>query len=134
MSKGRIFCVGVAVGAKRLDWAQALYKYLYNGGLEMTIVTYSYARQNLAKLMDEVERDHAPVFISRQRKRGAAVLVSEDEWSSIQETMYLLGNPENARRLRKGIAELNAGRGIEYDPAKPDVPPKPFKRDARARK
>ena len=54
---------------------------LYNNQVEniMAIVTYSYARQNLAKLMDEVEDDNAPVIISRQRKRGAAVLVSESE-------------------------------------------------------
>jgi antitoxin YefM len=98
------------------------------------IVTYSYARQNLAKLMDEVERDGAPVFISRQRKRGAAVLVSESEWSSIQETLYLLSSPENARRLRKGIADLNAGKGIVYDPATPDIPPRPLKPARKARK
>jgi|GEM_PF-183044 len=84
----------------------------------MSIVTYSYARQNLAKLMDEVERDSAPVVISRQRKRGAAILVSESEWNSIQETLYLLSSPENARQLRKGMAELNAGKWIEYDPTK----------------
>lgn len=87
----------------------------------MAIVTYSYARQNLAKLMDEVEDDNAPVIISRQRKRGAAVLVSESEWNSIQETLYLLSSPENARRLRKGIAELNAGKWIEYDPTKSET-------------
>ncbi|MGH6872777.1 MAG: type II toxin-antitoxin system Phd/YefM family antitoxin [Rhizomicrobium sp.] len=75
----------------------------------MSIVTYSYARQNLAKLMDEVERDCAPVFISRQRKRGAAVLVSEEEWSSIQETLYLLGNPVNARILREAAAAADRG-------------------------
>jgi len=45
----------------------------------MAVVNYSYARQNLAKLMDEVEQDCAPVFITRQRKRGGAVLVSLDE-------------------------------------------------------
>ena len=84
----------------------------------MAIVTYSYARQNLAKLMDEVEDDSTPIIISRQRKRGAAVFVSESEWNSIQETLYLLSSPENARQLRKGIAELNAGKWIEYDPAK----------------
>ncbi|HEY0282629.1 MAG TPA: type II toxin-antitoxin system prevent-host-death family antitoxin [Rhizomicrobium sp.] len=95
----------------------------------MNVVTYSYARQNLAKLMDEVERDRAPIHISRQRTRGAAVLVSQDEWSSIQETLYLLSNPENARLLRKGIAELDAGKGIEFDPAKSAR--KPSKRNRR---
>ena len=82
----------------------------------MTIVTYSYARQNLAKLMDEVERDRAPVFISRQRKRGAAVLLSQDDWNSMQETLHLLRSPKNATRLRKAIAELDAGKGIVREP------------------
>ena len=82
----------------------------------MSIVTYSYARQNLAKLMEEVERDRAPVFISRQRKRGAAVLVSQDDWNSMQETLHLLKSPKNAARLRKGIADLNAGRGFARQP------------------
>jgi antitoxin YefM len=82
----------------------------------MTIVTYSYARQNLAKLMEEVERDRAPVFISRQRKRGAAVLVSQDDWNSMQETLHLLRSPKNAARLRKAISDLDAGRGVMRNP------------------
>lgn len=85
----------------------------------MPVVTYSYARQNLAELLDEVERDRAPVFISRQRKRGGAYLVSQEEWDSLQETMYLLSNPANAKNLLDAIAELNAGKGIEHQVAKP---------------
>ena len=94
----------------------------------MAIVTYSYARQNLAKLMDEVERDRAPIYISRQRKRGGVVMMAQEDYDALETTLYLLSNPENARHLREGIAELNAGKGIEYDPAKPDVPPRPLKR------
>jgi len=81
----------------------------------MTVVTYSYARQNLAKLMDEVERDRAPVFISRQRKHGGVVMMSEQDYDGLETKLYLLSNPENARRLRKGIANLNAGKGVEHD-------------------
>lgn len=97
----------------------------------MSIVNYSYARQNLAKLMDEVERDCVPVFISRQRKRGAAVLVSQAEWDSIQETLYLLNNPKNAQDLRDGIAELDSGKGVEHDPIEPA---KRTRRAARAKR
>ena len=79
----------------------------------MSVVTYSYARQHLAELMDEVERDRAPVYISRQRKRGAAVLMSLEDYQAMETTLYLLSNPKNAARLRKGIAELNAGKGVE---------------------
>lgn len=85
----------------------------------MSVVTYSYARQNLARLLDEVERDRAAVFISRQRKRGGAYLVSQEEWDSLQETMYLLSNPKNAKDLLDAIAELNAGKGIEHQVAQP---------------
>jgi len=83
------------------------------------VVTYSYARQNLAKLMDEAERDSAPIFITRQRRRRAAVLLSKKEWDSIQETMYLLGSPKNAKMLREAIAEIEAGKGVERDLIRP---------------
>jgi len=86
----------------------------------MPVVTYSYARQNLAKLMDEAERDRAPIYISRQRKRGAAVLMSLEDFEAMETTMYLLSSPKNAKLLREGIAELNAGKGIKRD----IIPPK----------
>ena len=85
----------------------------------MAVVNYSFARQNLAKLMDEVEQDCAPIFITRQRKRGGAVLVSQAEWDSIQETLYLVRTPKDAQDLRDAIAELNAGKGIEHAPLNP---------------
>ena len=81
----------------------------------MTVVTYSYARQNLARLMDEIGRDHAPVYISRQRKKGAAVLMSLDDYQAMETTLYLLSNPANAKALREGIAELDAGKGVKRD-------------------
>lgn len=81
----------------------------------MSVVTYSYARQNLAKLMDEVERDRAPVYISRQSKRGAAVLMSLEDYQSMETTLHLLSSAKNAKLLRQGIAELDAGKGIEHD-------------------
>lgn len=97
----------------------------------MPVVTYSYARQNLAELLDDVERDGGPIFISRQRKRGGAYLVSQEEWDSLQETMYLLSSPANANDLLKAIAELNSGHGVEYDVAEPNTKRKPAKRARR---
>jgi len=81
----------------------------------MSIVTYSFARQNLAKLMDQVERDRAPVYISRQRKHGAAVLMSLDDYQAMETTLYLLGNPANAKLLREGIVELDARKGVKHE-------------------
>ncbi len=100
----------------------------------MAIVNYSYARQHLAELMDEVERDCAPVFITRQKKRGGAVLVSQAEWDSVQETLYLLSNPGNAKALRESIAELDEGKGVEHglvEPAKFVPRAKPSRRRAK---
>ena len=82
----------------------------------MSIVTYTYARQHLAELMDEVERDRAPVYISRQRNRGAAVLMSLEDFEAMETTLYLLSNPANATNLRKAMADLDGGKGIEFDP------------------
>jgi len=84
----------------------------------MAVVNYSYARQNLAKLMDEVERDCAPVFIAHLRKRGGAVLVSQVEWDSLQETLCLVSGPKDPQDLREAIAELDAGKGKEHAPSR----------------
>jgi antitoxin YefM len=91
-----------------------MYKVLYRNN--MSIVTYTFARQNLAKLMDEVERDRAPVYISRQSKRGASVLMSLEDYQAMETTLYLLSNPKNAANLRKAMADLDTGKGIEFDP------------------
>lgn len=85
----------------------------------MSVVTYSYARQNLAKLMDEVDRDSTPVYISRQRKQGAAVLMSLKDYEALETTLYLLNNPNNAANLRKAKADLGKGKGIAFDPTAP---------------
>ena len=49
-----------------------------------------------------------------QRGEGA-VVVSESEWASIEETMYLLRSPANAKRLLESIAELEAGGGEVHE-------------------
>ena len=76
----------------------------------MRAVSYSDARDNLKSMIDKVVSDRAPIAITRQRGEGA-VLVSESEWASIEETLYLLRSPVNAKRLLDSIAELEAGGG-----------------------
>lgn len=77
----------------------------------MEVTTFTNARQNLAKLMDEVERDGVPHVITRQGKKPV-VMISLEEWNSIAETLHLQSSPANAKRLAEAIAELNAGNGI----------------------
>ena len=54
----------------------------------------------------------------RQRGEGA-VLISESEWASMEETMHLLASPANARRLLDSIAEFDAGGGEEHELIEP---------------
>ena len=68
-------------------------------------ISYSEARKNLATLMDSVCDDSDIVVITR-RKARPVVLMSLDEYNSIQETAYLLRSPANAERLLESIAEL----------------------------
>jgi antitoxin YefM len=80
----------------------------------MQAISYSEARENLKSVIDRVVADSMPIAITRQRGEGA-VLVSESDWSSIQETLYLLRSPANARELLASIAGLDAGKGVEHD-------------------
>lgn len=85
---------------------------------DMQSISISEARANMKALVDRVVADKAPVAITRQKGEGA-VLISESEWASIEETLYLLQSPANARELLASIAELDEGKGIERDLIEP---------------
>ena len=74
----------------------------------MNTTTISSAKQNLENLIRQVENDAEPILIMVDEDRKA-VLMSEREFNSWQETIYLLSNPANAERLRKSLAEADAG-------------------------
>lgn len=76
----------------------------------MLTETFSNARNNLKAVLDRVIADHAPIKITRQRGE-AVVVVSERDWESMEETLYLLSSPRNAAILAEAIAELDAGNG-----------------------
>ncbi len=86
--------------------------------MAMQAVSYSEARENLKAMIDKVVEDRAPLAITRQRGEGA-VLISASEWASIEETLYLLRSPANAKRLLESIAELEAGGGEVHELIKP---------------
>jgi antitoxin YefM len=68
----------------------------------MTTLTASEARASLYRLIDEATLNHQPVVITG--KRHNAVLVSEDDWASIQETIYLLSVPGMRESIREGLS------------------------------
>ena len=68
-------------------------------------LTYTQARANLAKLLDEVSLNKEVVIINRKNAENVA-LVSESELSGILETAHLLRSPKNAQRLLKALLEV----------------------------
>lgn len=87
----------------------------------MKTYTYSDARANLARVFDEVTDDAEEAVVTRSGGREPVVIVSMSEWSSIQETAYLMRSPANARRLLTAIAELEAGQGEVHELIDPDA-------------
>jgi prevent-host-death family protein len=67
----------------------------------MTNMTATEARKRLYKLLDEVAESHEPVQIAG--KRNSAVLISEDDWRAIQETLYLTSIPGMRESIKKGM-------------------------------
>lgn len=68
----------------------------------MTTLKASAARSKLCRLIDETASSHKPIIIIG--KRSNAVLVSEDDWRAIQETVYLLSIAGMKQSIRKGLA------------------------------
>jgi antitoxin YefM len=69
----------------------------------MTQHTASQARSNLYRLIDQAAESHEPIHISG--KRGGAVLIAEDDWKAIQETLFLLAVPGMRESIKAGMAE-----------------------------
>ncbi len=72
-------------------------------------VSFTKARAELSDLLDDVERSHEHVEITRNG-RPAAVLMSPEEYEVIQETLEILGDPETLEDLRQSEADVQAGR------------------------
>ncbi|CAH1202841.1 YefM antitoxin of the YoeB-YefM toxin-antitoxin pair and DNA binding transcriptional repressor [Candidatus Nitrotoga sp. BS] len=78
----------------------------------MDAITYTTVRANLASAMDRVCDDHEPLIITRNGEQSVVMLSLED-YKSLEETAYLSCTPANARRLLATIAQLNDGKGVE---------------------
>ena len=74
----------------------------------MNVVTASQARSNLFRLIDNTAEHHEPVLITG--KRNNAVLIGEQDWKSIQETMYLLSVPG----MKESVSEAMNAPASEF--------------------
>jgi antitoxin YefM len=77
----------------------------------MDAITYSAARANLASTMNRVCNDHETLIITRNGEQSV-VMLSLADFQALEETAYLLRNPNNAKRLMSAVAQLNAGNGV----------------------
>lgn len=80
----------------------------------MDSISYTSARSNLAKTMEQVCNDHAPIAITRKGE-AAVVMMSMDDYQALEETAYLLRSPKNMKRLLEAISELETGGGTERE-------------------
>ncbi len=69
----------------------------------MTTLNATEARSKLYTLIDETAKTHEPILITG--KHSNAVLLSEEDWNSVKETLYLLSVPGMRESIRKGIDE-----------------------------
>ncbi|MFZ1829737.1 MAG: type II toxin-antitoxin system Phd/YefM family antitoxin [Candidatus Competibacteraceae bacterium] len=79
----------------------------------MTTLTASEARANLYRLIDQTAESHQPIHIAG--KRTSAVLLSAEDWQSIQETLYLLSVPGMRESIKEGLAEPLSGSAKDLD-------------------
>lgn len=66
-----------------------------------TVLTPTKARANLYTLIDEANNSHQPIYIHSKRKN--AVLIAEEDWRAIEETLYLISIPGMRESIRKGL-------------------------------
>lgn len=85
----------------------------------MEAISYTTFRQNMASVLDQVSADAAPVQITRQGKQ-ATVVVSLDDWQSLQETLYVLQN-ENLMRQINIAEQARQNHQVGYKPTQDEL-------------
>lgn len=81
----------------------------------LTAVSISHARENLFPLVRQVSEDHVVIEIVA-RNGGNAVLMSAEDYESLQETLHLFSTRANAAHILRGLAEAREGRAEPTDP------------------
>ncbi len=81
-------------------------------GAKMLVANYSEFRTGLKKYLDEVENNNETLIVKRGAGKGT-VVISLNEYNSMMETAYLLGNRANRRHIEESLAQLEAGQTRE---------------------
>lgn len=80
----------------------------------MQVFTYTDARNNLKSVLDKVI-DDADVAVITRKEGQHAVVMGQDYYNSVMETLHLMSSPSNASHLAKSISELRASKTIEKE-------------------
>jgi antitoxin YefM len=78
----------------------------------MKVINYTEFRKNLTKNLDTVNNDRDIVVISRSKGKNIVVM-SLDEYNSIQETLFLMSSNQNRKRLEEAILEMEKGKYLK---------------------
>jgi antitoxin YefM len=80
----------------------------------MKSISYTSLRKNLSSVLDIVEKDHISYYIKRKNHKNI-VLLTEEDYESTQETLYLLSNPINAARIKESMEQAKKCELIDID-------------------
>ena len=81
----------------------------------MQTITFTDARNNLNKIISSIEEDNEPVVILGTKGRKDSVLISKDNYDTLIENLYILSNEKWVKSLKKGVKEIDAGKGVKMD-------------------
>jgi len=85
----------------------------------MDAIPYSTARKHFVEKMEQVCENHEPLIVTRKGARSVVIMSLED-YNSIEETAYLLRSPKNAARLRESIRQHQQGKVKKHKLLKDD--------------
>ena len=80
----------------------------------MRAISYTAARKNLATTIKKVCDDHDPIIVTRKNE-DAVIIISLEDYESLQETAYLTQSPKNIKRLLESIEQLESGNGVQRE-------------------
>lgn len=80
----------------------------------MNSISSASLRKNLSSILNTVENDHVPYLIKRKNHKNI-ILLTEEEYESTKETLYLLSNPANADWIRESIKQAERGEFVEVN-------------------
>lgn len=98
----------------KLDMYMYYVQYINKAKNYMILTSYTSLRKGLSNFMDKIARDREVLHISR-KGHDSMVMLSEEDYNSMQETLYLLSSPNNAARLNESTEQAKNKEFVEVD-------------------